>query len=1113
MVNIVANPEWKSVRVLEREEVALGGLGGNMNEQATSLVARTELLKNEVEVKADIEYVNSMITVASEGIIPFQTEAELLLATPTEEKILAKALDTRKEWLWTRTSDQGAEPVTGTWFDTGLSDLDRAINYTNLSIEDIFDADINLFEPVDYEVGKYYDYQTGVKTVTANQYLASKLIRIEPNTEYQVPNYDNQQKAFFNEDGQFISGLATVNQTTFKFTTPSNAKFIGITLLVNWLDTFMLCEASKYPATYTPFAVRKDTLKVEVNQVVGLQKELDGMLDPLDMHYFNIAAKANIRTGYYVEFGTGLQYPNAGFNVVGSCDVLPLTTYQTNPAYNQQFAIFDADGNYIEGKVIPALDKTFTTPANAKTVLFTVPNSGLSTFTVAERDDFINPAFKTFGDFVGSRKLLIKPEQVLGFEDEVREVSHIYDLNIINLETITDRAYISYLTGTQEANSAFVATDYLKVKGNTLYRADNAYNQQFAFYDENKVYISGLASPLPTHTFTTPVNAVYARFTIPKTMLNTVVIAEASVFPKSYQPFKVKTFKDIALSNENRVTEIWVSADLTDTDPKVKFRGKNAIQLALNSITDATMDNRYIIRAKKGLYKITKATDFIGYLGYPTMILTKNHVDIVGQGIDNTIVWAELPYNDEDIGASANGQTYSRFQYQTVYDYADDSELKDICFVGKNLRYTIHIDNPNGENASRSYDTVGFLFKGDKGGLTAMGCGTSSGEKTTIVGGYSLSDRNVPFASHSNVGFNKPSEWSFTNHNFIALANVSMIYLQNSGSLLEDKFKMVGCSFGGMAYVFGYKENWLSGNTSLNRDSFNQAEWRLSGYGNDPFLFRNEVGGKSLLFKSTATGLNNTIRFDVTSSAYPLLIKNNQTNSDVSLYVDSRDLIDGYIVEDGSIDLPAKAWGCKDLHEGFYLYDNNINYTSLAVRLGDCSTTNKLLKVLLNDVVNTITFNKDYTGMTNADIIAEMNTQIVGMTVSSISYGRDYYPNLTDVSETVYNNTATYIPKGSLVTKTRNSIKIANGLDKVYGVALDDIPVMSVTSEGVKKGQGRVLKRGYIPALRLEAHYVLADNEYPPIGTRFSVSNGQLVTDVNGKISVDIDLGVISINC
>ena len=72
---------------------------------------------------------------------------------------------------------------------------------------------------------------------------------------------------------------------------------------------------------------------------------------------------------------------------------------------------------------------------------------------------------------------------------------------------------------------------------------------------------------------------------------------------------------------------------------------------------------------------------------------------------------------------------------------------------------------------------------------------------------------------------------------------------------------------------------------------------------------------------------------------------------------------------------------------------------------------------------------------------------------------------------------------------------------------------MSVTADGVRKGQGRVLKRGYIYADKSKAHFVLADNQSPSIGTRFSVSNGQLVTDSNGKISIDIDAGVVSINC
>ena len=80
-------------------------------------------------------------------------------------------------------------------------------------------------------------------------------------------------------------------------------------------------------------------------------------------------------------------------------------------------------------------------------------------------------------------------------------------------------------------------------------------------------------------------------------------------------------------------------------------------------------------------------------------------------------------------------------------------------------------------------------------------------------------------------------------------------------------------------------------------------------------------------------------------------------------------------------------------------------------------------------------------------------------------------------------------------------------------MTLEDIPVMQTASDGEIKGSGLVLKRGYILTDKSKAHFVLADNQSLAVGTRFAVSNGQLITDSNGKISVDVDGGVISINC
>lgn len=77
MVNIVTTPKWKSVRILEQEELALGGENGNMNEQAIALVARSEFLKQRatyqyntlVEANADIAniVVNQNVNVVDSG--------------------------------------------------------------------------------------------------------------------------------------------------------------------------------------------------------------------------------------------------------------------------------------------------------------------------------------------------------------------------------------------------------------------------------------------------------------------------------------------------------------------------------------------------------------------------------------------------------------------------------------------------------------------------------------------------------------------------------------------------------------------------------------------------------------------------------------------------------------------------------------------------------------------------------------------------------------------------------------------------------------------------------------------------------------------------------------
>lgn len=70
--------------------------------------------------KASIEYVDEVTSSISAGYEIFSTEVELLSSTPAQAKKAAKALDTKKVWLWENNA----------WHDSGLSELDLANKFT-----------------------------------------------------------------------------------------------------------------------------------------------------------------------------------------------------------------------------------------------------------------------------------------------------------------------------------------------------------------------------------------------------------------------------------------------------------------------------------------------------------------------------------------------------------------------------------------------------------------------------------------------------------------------------------------------------------------------------------------------------------------------------------------------------------------------------------------------------------------------------------------------------------------------------------------------------------------------------------------------------------------------
>lgn len=529
---------------------------------------------------------------------------------------------------------------------------------------------------------------------------------------------------------------------------------------------------------------------------------------------------------------------------------------------------------------------------------------------------------------------------------------------------------------------------------------------------------------------------------------------------------------------------------LTEINVSKEVGGNNAIQNALDLITDNSPNKRYQINVANGIYEVFNASQFLGNPTYPAMVFPKDHIDIVGDSKSSTIVSAELPYLDASIDS-----VLARNKFQTIYNWANDVLIKNITFIGKNLRYVLHQDNQGEANGTRSYENCDFIFKGNKGNTRALGIGSYSGSKTFVIGGKSVSPARSSFSIHNNKSFIKPSLWSFKNHSFVngsGTTDYSCIIASNSGSMQDCTLEFIGCTFN-QSKLFVYEEYWLY-QANLN-DCFNHANFKITGYGNEPTFFQNTVVGKSLMIKSLSTGLNSKVRVDIASTAYSSIFAN-PYNYYGNLGNPDRQIVDKYITQDGAPSTSGYAIGAKSIFEGTY-YNGVVSEDTLGKRLGDCSTVNKLLKVTIDGTLYTITFDKNYLAVSNASIIAEINAVIGGVGIASeYNVGADYYAEFTDVLNICTNASASaFIPKGTLVTRKNNRISVCGENDALFGLLIDDCSPYRLDSEGVNYGKGRVVNNCYVT---IESGKVQSVNN-SGVGSKYKIVSGAFVADANGS--------------
>ena len=505
------------------------------------------------------------------------------------------------------------------------------------------------------------------------------------------------------------------------------------------------------------------------------------------------------------------------------------------------------------------------------------------------------------------------------------------------------------------------------------------------------------------------------------------------------------------------------------------YAGNRAIQDAIESISDASENNRYTILIYPGIYRATSVKDFNSKgsgEGNYAFIRGKDFVSIKGTNRDSVIITGQLPNN--------LGKNFSYGAYQTLFWNANEANIEGVTITAKDLRYPIHIDGSQlgMANATTHINDVKIIHWGNSKNAKnwpaphPLGLGLSDGQ-VLIVENSILQSQTRALAMHTNKNFKTKSKLVYKNCEFIALGDKKDVAtLESLGSKKDDEVLLINCNWDN-GYIFQVND-WPYLATKIENQHYNHCDLNVHGYGNSMFLWKQSFYGDALKIVSKSSG--GTVRFDPNSSAFPFIISN-ESNTGKEVLYNGEVHENGYSYRDGAGNIKSYAIGHLDV--GDEVTFNKMFIKSLGKRLGDCSQKTKTLVVVIDGKSYKIVFDKNYAGaglgndnkpasFSNTQIIKEIKSVIGDVAeVKLWAVGNDYYPEFSDCMDTF--KATENILNGMIVFKEKSgSIRKATKNDKkVFGVALDDI---------LANSNGRVLTRGYLPADKNRRFRILTDN-------------------------------------
>lgn len=365
---------------------------------------------------------------------------------------------------------------------------------------------------------------------------------------------------------------------------------------------------------------------------------------------------------------------------------------------------------------------------------------------------------------------------------------------------------------------------------------------------------------------------------------------------------------------------------------------------------------------RNGIYALTTAAEM--------NILFYEGGGLIGESRSDAVVNAKLDAST----AKATIEATSLF-----LSYNSPSHLiANGIFTAQNMRYTVHGDNTGTTDKTKTYKNASFIHYGNHEAYLIDP--TVFNTCDAFGGGYNsnviLEATDCYFEGHEEDG---GTGRGFALHNNGTEAEVS------TALLTRCEFKSNG---GDRCVRFN-----VGSTGQLDKITFIECEFNSQKIYIDPTSVYDALADKIQLYKNSSDIAPEIITSDPyhTTKAFIGLEFEADNNGETISVVDgtTTTLIMGSPISDTSGE-KHHIRGDKNITDSVFI----TNHVHLgADMLQDCAITNKTMQIIVNSVTYTLTFDVDYTSMTNTEVISAINSILDGLYCPATCKEYDYLAN------------------------------------------------------------------------------------------------------------------------